>query len=92
MSEVTAGATVPVRAEFPPLGELLISVSPDAVGAEILVDGVVVGRAGNAPLKKTVVAGTRRVEARLPGFEGEAKSVEVFEEERAEVLLTMRRN
>lgn len=90
--EVVAGESVAVRAEFPPLGQLLISVSPDAVGAEILVDGVLVGRAGNAPLRKTVAAGTRRVEGRLQGFSGEAMTVEVREEERTEVLLTLRRN
>jgi hypothetical protein len=90
--EVAAGASVPVVAEFPPLGQLAISVSPDAVGAELLVDGIVVGRAGNAPLRKTVAAGDRRVEARLPGFAGEAKTVVVAEEETTEVLLTLRRN
>ena len=35
----------PGRADFPPLGQLWISVNPDAFGAEILVDGVA-GRAG----------------------------------------------
>jgi eukaryotic-like serine/threonine-protein kinase len=90
--EVTAGATVPVRANFPPLGQILVSVNPDAVGAEILLDGVVIGRAGNAPLTKTVVAGVRQIEARLPGFESDSKTVEVHEEEKTPVLLTLRRN
>jgi serine/threonine-protein kinase len=89
--EVKAGESVPVRADFPPLGQLWISVNPDAVGAEVLVDGVVVGRAGNAPLRKTVAAGNRRVEARLQGFETEAKTVEVFEQDKEDVLLTLRR-
>ena len=82
--EVKAGESVPVRADFPPLGQLWISVNPDAVGAEILVDGVVVGRAGSAPLKKTVAEGTRRVQARLQGFETEEKSVEVYEQDKAD--------
>ena len=89
--EVKPGQSVDVRADFPPLGQLWISVNPDAVGAEILVDGVVVGRAGNAPLRKTVAAGTRRVEARLSGFEAETKTVEVLEEDKADVLLNLRR-
>jgi serine/threonine protein kinase len=89
--EVRAGESVEVRGDFPPLGQVWISVNPDAVGAEILVDGVVVGRAGNAPLRKTVAAGSRRVEARLAGFGTEEKTVEVFEQEKADVLLTLRR-
>ncbi len=89
--EVTAGGTVPVRADFPPLGQLWISVNPDAVGAEILVDGVVVGKAGSAPLKKTVAAGNRRVEARLQGFETAGQSVEVYEQDKADVALSLRR-
>jgi hypothetical protein len=89
--EVKAGGSVPVRAEFPPLGQLWISVNPDAVGAEILVDGIVVGRAGNAPLKKTVAEGTRRVQARLQGFETEEKSIEVFEQDKTDVLFELRR-
>jgi serine/threonine-protein kinase len=78
--EVVAGATVPVRADFPPLGQILVSVNPDAV------------RAGNAPLKKTVAAGTRKVEARLSGFESDSKAVVVGEDEKTGVLLTLRRN
>lgn len=89
--EVTAGGTVPVRADFPPLGQLWISVNPDAVGAEVLVDGVVVGKAGSAPLKKIVAAGNRRVEARLQGFETAGQSVEVYEQDKADVLLSLRR-
>lgn len=89
--EISAGGSVPVRAEFPPLGQLWISVNPDAVGAEILVDGVVVGRAGNAPLKKTVAEGTRRVQARLQGFETDEKSVEVYDQDKADVLIELRR-
>ena len=89
--EVTAGGSIPVRADFPPLGQLWISVNPDAVGAEILVDGVVVGRAGNAPLKKTVAEGTRRVQARLQGFEPEEQSVEVYEQDKATVVFTLRK-
>jgi serine/threonine-protein kinase len=88
--EVGAGGSVDVRADFPPLGQLWISVNPDAIGAEILVDGVVVGRAGSAPLRKTVAAGSRRVEARLPGFEAERTTVEVYEQDKADVLLTLR--
>ncbi|MBK9088449.1 MAG: protein kinase [Holophagales bacterium] len=89
--EVTAGESIPVRADFPPLGQLWISVNPDAVGAEILVDGVVVGRAGSAPLKKTVAEGTRRVQVRLQGFEPEEQSVEVYEQDKATVVFTLRR-
>ena len=89
--EVKAGGTVDVRADFPPLGQLWISVNPDAVGAEILVDDVVVGRAGSAPLKKMVAEGTRRVQIRLQGFETEEKSVEVFEQDKASVVFTLRR-
>lgn len=89
--EVAAGGSIPVRADFPPLGQLWISVNPDAVGAEILVDGVVVGRAGNAPLKKTVAEGTRRVQARLQGFEPEEQSVEVYEQDKATVVFTLRK-
>lgn len=89
--EVTAGGTVEVKGDIPPLGALHVSVSPDAVGAEIFIDGVVVGRAGTKPLLKTVAAGNRRVEARLAGFVTESKVVEVREEEQAEVVLTLRR-
>jgi len=89
--EVKPGESVQVRAVFPPLGLLSISVNPDAAGAEIWVDGVLAGRSGNAPLRKTVVAGTRRVEARLPGFVSESKTVEVIEGEKADVFLTLRR-
>ena len=89
--EVKAGESVEVRGEFPPLGQLWVSVNPDAVGAEVLVDGVVVGRAGTSPLRKTVPAGSRRVEARLAGFGTEGKTVEVPEDDKADVLLTLRR-
>jgi eukaryotic-like serine/threonine-protein kinase len=89
--EVKAGDSVEVRGEFPPLGQIWISVNPDALGAEILVDGVVVGHAGTSPLRKTVAAGSRRVEARLAGFGPEEKTVEVFEQDKADVLLTLRR-
>ena len=89
--EVKAGESVEVRGDFPPLGQVWISVNPDAVGAEILVDGVLVGHAGKAPLRRTVAAGSRRVEARLAGFGTEEKTVEVFEQEKADVLLSLRK-
>jgi len=89
--EVKPGESVSVRADFPPLGQLWISVNPDAVGAEILVDGVLAGRAGNAPLRKTVAAGNRRVSARLAGFESAERTVEVFDQEKADVLLELRK-
>lgn len=89
--EVAAEGVVPVRADFPPLGQLWISVNPDAVGAEIVVDGVVVGKAGSAPLKKTVAAGSRRVEARLTGYETAGQSVEVYEQDKSDVVLSLRR-
>ena len=89
--EVRAGESVEVRGEFPPLGQLSISVNPDAFGAEVLVDGVVVGHAGASPLRKTVAAGSHRVEARLAGFGSEEKTVEVYEQDKADVLLTLRR-
>jgi hypothetical protein len=89
--EVKPGESATVRADFPPLGQLWISVNPDAVGAEILVDGVLAGRAGNAPLRKTVAAGDRRVSARLAGFETAERTVEVFEQDKADVLLELRR-
>ena len=88
---VKPGERVEVRADFPPLGQLWVSVNPDAVGAEILVDGTVVGRAGSTPLRKTVAAGNRRVEARLSGFEPAAQTVEVPEQDKASVLLELRR-
>lgn len=89
--EVKPGESVSVRAEFPPLGQLWIFVNPDAVGAELLVDGVVVGRAGNAPLRKTVAAGPRRVSARLAGFESAEQTVEVFEQDKSDVRLELRK-
>ncbi len=89
--DMTAGGRIPVRADFPPLGQLWISVNPDAFGAEILVDGVVVGRAGSTPLKKTVAEGTRRVQARLQGFEPEEQSIEVYEQDKATVVFNLRR-
>ena len=89
--EVKAGESVDVPGEFPPLGQLSISVNPDAVGAQVLVDGVVVGHAGTSPLRKTVAAGSRRVEARLAGFGSEERTVEVYEQDKADVLLTLRR-
>nr|MBP7675517.1 PEGA domain-containing protein [Thermoanaerobaculia bacterium] len=89
--EVKPGESVAVRADFPPLGQLWIHVNPDAVGAELFIDGERVGRAGNAPLKKTVAAGERRVEARLPGFEPAEATVSVFEQEKEDVRLELRR-
>ena len=89
--EVKAGESVPVRADFPPLGQLWIWVNPDAVGAELFIDGERVGRAGNAPLKKTIAAGERRVEARLPGFEPAEATVSVYEQEKEDVRLELRR-
>ncbi|MHB8796916.1 MAG: serine/threonine-protein kinase [Thermoanaerobaculia bacterium] len=89
--EVKPGKNVTVRADFPPLGQLWIQVNPDAVGAELFVDGERVGRAGNAPLKKTVAAGERRVEARLAGFEPAEATVSVFEQEKEDVRLELRR-
>ncbi len=89
--EVKPGENVAVRADFPPLGQLWIQVNSDAVGADLFIDGERVGRAGNAPLKKTVAAGERRVEARLPGFEPAEATVPVFEQEKADVRLELRR-
>ena len=86
-----AGGTVEVKGDIPPLGQLNVSVNPDAVGADILVDGVVVGRAGTSPLRKTVAAGSRRVEARLAGFATEVKVVDVREEEQSDVVLSLRK-
>ena len=55
------------------------------------MDGLVIGKAGSAPLQKTVAEGTRRVQGPLQGFEAAEKSVEVYEQDKADVLLTLRR-
>ena len=57
----------------------------------LFIDGERVGRAGNAPLKKTIAAGERRVEARLPGFEPAEATVSVYEQEKEDVRLELRR-
>lgn len=86
--EVKGGQTADVRAEFPARGLLQVAVNVEANGAEVLVDGKLVGV---APLKKTIAAGPHRIEVRHPGFETVEKDVVVPEDDSVKAPFELRK-
>jgi hypothetical protein len=86
--DVKGGQTADVQAEFPARGLLQVAVNVEANGAEVLVDGKPVGF---APFKKTVAAGTHRVEVRHPGFEAAEKEVFVPEDDAVRAPFELRK-
>ncbi len=87
--EVRAGETTDVTAQFPARGLLQVNVkTPEAHGAEVLVDGVV---AGTLPLRKTLIAGPHKVELRHPAFEPGRQDVVVPEDDLLVVTFELRR-
>ncbi len=89
--EVRAGESTEVRATFPPRGQLWVTVNADAAGAEIRLDGKLLGHAKGTSLKQIVPAGTYTVEAFLPGFQSQQKTVVVPEEDVGAVKFELQR-
>jgi serine/threonine-protein kinase len=81
--EVSGPDAKPVIAVFPAKALLVLTVTPP--GAEIWIDGVRSGQAGEGSLKKLLTAGTHEVSVRLAGYRADTRSV-VLEEEDQSVL------
>ena len=79
--EIPAANPVPltVTGRFPPRAILSLTVRP--VGAEVRVDGVLVGHSTGAPIKKTLRAGPHEISMSLAGHRTEARSVDLKEDE-----------
>jgi hypothetical protein len=86
--EIKAGQSTDVLAEFPARGLLQIAVPSEASGAEVLVDGKVVGA---APLKKTIASGPHLIEVRREGFEPSSREVVVPEDDAVKVTFELKR-
>jgi serine/threonine-protein kinase len=87
--EVAGPDTKPVTAEFPARGLLSLTVTPP--GAEIRIDGVLVGSATAAPLKKSLVAGAHEIVVSMPGYKAETKAVVLEEEAQSAARIELRR-
>ncbi len=72
-------APLTITGKFPPRAILSLTVRP--VGAEVRVDGVLVGRSSGAPIKKTLRAGAHEISLSLAGYRNEARSVDLKEDE-----------
>lgn len=88
--EVKAGKVTEVTAEFPGRGQLVVSVSnPDVSGAEVWIDGK---REGKAPFSKVIPAGAHRVEVKADGYLTEGRAIELPEDDRVKVEVTLKKN
>jgi eukaryotic-like serine/threonine-protein kinase len=76
--DVTGPDTKPVTAVFPAKGQVVLTVTPP--GAEVRIDGVSVGTASGAPLKKFLAAGPHEIVVSLPGWRSETKAIDLDEE------------
>ena len=72
-------APLTITGKFPPRAILSLTARP--VGAEVRVDGVLVGRSSGAPIKKTLRAGPHEISVSLAGYRNEARSVDLKEDE-----------
>jgi tRNA A-37 threonylcarbamoyl transferase component Bud32 len=79
--EIPAAKPVPltINGRFPPRAILSLTVRP--MGAEVRVDGVLVGPSSGAPIKKTLRAGPHEISVSLAGHRTEARSVDLKEDE-----------
>jgi serine/threonine-protein kinase len=79
--QIPAANPVPltITGKFPPRAILSLTVRP--AGAEVRVDGVLVGRSSGAPIKKTLRAGAHEISVSLAGHRTEARSVDLKEDE-----------
>ena len=65
-----------------PRGMLQVNIGPpEARGAEIRVDGVLIGKFDGAPVKKPLRTGSHEVEVRHAGFQPQTKSVDIVEDD-----------
>jgi serine/threonine protein kinase len=79
--EIPAANPVPltINGKFPPRAILSLTVRP--TGAEVRIDGVLVGSSSGAPIKKTLRAGPHEISMSLAGHRTEARSVDLKEDE-----------
>jgi eukaryotic-like serine/threonine-protein kinase len=68
-----------VFGEFPGRGSVTFTVLPR--GAEIHLDGVLIGASTGGPMKKTLRAGPHEISVSLAGYKTYAKTVEIAEDE-----------
>ena len=68
-----------INGRFPPRAILSLTVRP--MGAEIRIDGVLVGPSSGVPIKKTLRAGPHEISVSLAGHRTEARSVDLKEDE-----------
>jgi len=68
-----------VPGEFPGRGIVTFTVLP--AGAEIRLDGVLIGAATGGPMKKTLRAGPHEISVSLPGYKTHARTVDVAEDD-----------
>jgi serine/threonine protein kinase len=80
--EVKPGQPIGVRSDFAPRGMLQVNIGPpEARGAEIRVDGVLIGKFDGASVKKPLRTGSHEVEVRRDGFQPQTKSVDIAEDD-----------
>ena len=79
--EISAAKPVPltITGKFPPRAILSLTVRP--MGAEIRIDGVLVGASSGVPIKKTLRAGPHEISVSLAGHKTAARSVDLKEDE-----------
>jgi hypothetical protein len=72
-------APLTITGKFPPRAILSLTVRP--MGAEVRIDGVLVGSSSGAPIKKTLRAGAHEISVSLAGRRTELRSVDLKEDE-----------
>jgi serine/threonine protein kinase len=72
-------APLTITGKFPPRAILSLTARP--AGAEIRIDGVLVGTSSGAPIKKTLRAGPHEITVSLAGHRTAARSVDLKEDE-----------
>jgi serine/threonine-protein kinase len=79
--EIPAANPVPltITGKFPARASLSLTVRPP--GAELRIDGVLVGTSSGTPIKKMLRAGPHEISVSLAGHRTEARSVDLKEEE-----------
>jgi hypothetical protein len=70
---------VTVSAEFPGRGSVTFTVVP--AGAEIRLDGVLIGASTGAPMKKTLRAGPHEISVSLAGHRTYTRTIDVAEDD-----------
>ncbi len=70
---------VTVSAEFPGRGSVTFTVLP--AGAEIRLDGVLIGASTGAPMKKTLRAGPHEISVSLAGHKTYTRTIDVAEDD-----------